>query len=240
MNFFDYCKNGNLILAQEILIKNPNINISDVEEYAFTSACANGHISVVKWLYEIKPDIDISINNEYCFRWACSNGHIKIAKWLYEIKPDIDISINNEYSFRWTCFKGHLEVAKWLYEIKPDIDITANDDYAFKEVCGKGKIDIAQWLVSINNNYRLNVSNGIINYYKILIPIPILNEIIYVLNKELCFICSLNETDIITNCNHIFCTLCITEWYNQNQTCPYCRGFLYSFNKTKFLSFTKT
>ena len=198
MNFFDYCKNGNLILAQEIF-KNSNINISDAEEYAFTSACANGHISVVKWLYEIKPDIDISINNEYCFRWACSNGHIKIAKWLYEIKPNIDISANN--------------------------------DFAFKEVCIKGNIDIAQWLVDIHNNYRINVSNGIINYYKILTPIPILNEIIYILNKELCFICSLNETDIITNCKHIFCTSCITEWYNLNQICPYCRGFLYSFNK---------
>jgi ankyrin repeat protein len=199
MNFYDACKNGDLLIAQQLFKENPNIDISIGDEYAFTGACANGHLLVIKWLYEIKHDIDISIDNEYSFRWACSNGHITIAKWLYEIKPDINISANN--------------------------------DFAFQEVCIKGKIDIAQWLVDINSNYRLNVSNGKINYYKILVPIPILNEIIYILNKEICFICSVNETDIITNCKHIFCTSCITEWYNQNRACPYCRGFIYSFNK---------
>ena len=91
MNFFDYCKNGDLIMAKQVFIENPNIDISIGDEYAFSGACANGHLSVVKWLYEIKPTIDISFDNEYSFRWACSNGHIETAKKILPTPTDDSI-----------------------------------------------------------------------------------------------------------------------------------------------------
>ena len=31
------------------------------------------------------------------------------------------------------------------------------------------------------------------------------------------------ESNMITECNHQFCTNCICNWYKKNSCCPYCK-----------------
>ena len=40
---------------------------------------------------------------------------------------------------------------------------------------------------------------------------------------ELCMICLTNKSNIITECEHIYCDICIDIWLNINDNCPYCR-----------------
>jgi ankyrin repeat protein len=52
--FENFCRNGNLNAAKELLKENPNIDISDYNEGAFRQACRNGYLEVAKWLLSIK------------------------------------------------------------------------------------------------------------------------------------------------------------------------------------------
>ena len=49
-------------------------------------------------------------------------------------------------------------------------------------------------------------------------------------DKE-CVICKENTIDLQTNCNHNFCTKCISAWYGLHETCPYCREKISTLNK---------
>ena len=113
--FIEFCKNGNLKGAKELLQMYPNINISTGNDFAFRVACKNGHLEVAKWLLQIKPDINISGD---VFPWVCFRGYLATAKWLLSVKPDINISADNDGAFRWVCRYKHLEVAKWLQSLK--------------------------------------------------------------------------------------------------------------------------
>ena len=146
--FINYCKNGNLDMAKQLLLLiKPDIDISAKNEYVFRSSCLGGHLEVAKWLLSIKPDIDISALNESAFKWSCMNGHLEVSKWLLSIKPDIDISAYNEDAFRLSCREGHLEVVKWLLSIKPDIDISTVNEVAFTESCDDGHLEVAKLLL---------------------------------------------------------------------------------------------
>lgn len=114
--FVDYCHNGHLEMAKQLLFKNPDIDISAYDEQAFRLSCQKGQLEVAKWLFSIKPNIDISSRNEKAFRWSCFNGYLDITRWLLSIKPDIDISIDFEDTFRWTYENGNLDMTKWLLQ----------------------------------------------------------------------------------------------------------------------------
>ena len=187
-------------------------HISANNEYNFRRACFHGQLDLVKWLYAQNPDIAISANNDYSFRWACANGHLDLGKWLYAQNPDIHISAIDEFAFRWACYNGHFAVVKWLYGIHPDINISAKNNFALRQACVKGNQELATWLVRHDK-------------------IPLLTEIFFLKNTELCCICTLDDTDIITNCKHVFCTACISKWYNLSHTCPICRTAINLFNK---------
>ena len=68
MQFYQACHDGNIILAKNLLINNPHINISARDEYAFRWACFYGHLEVVKWLLKVRPQINISVRDEFAFK----------------------------------------------------------------------------------------------------------------------------------------------------------------------------
>lgn len=78
IKFFDYCKDGNLDAAKELLKKYPYISDESKTEYAFKWASFNGHMEVVQWLHDIMPSECIIEAS----RWAASNGNIEISCWL--------------------------------------------------------------------------------------------------------------------------------------------------------------
>ena len=65
--FKDMCFTGNLEGAKKALSSNPDIDISDGEDYAFRNACKSGNLEIAQWLLSIKPDINNSCNNENAF-----------------------------------------------------------------------------------------------------------------------------------------------------------------------------
>lgn len=125
--FLEFCRNGELIRAQESIgLLDPYVNILGFET-AFSDACANGHLEVAEWLLQVKPDINISASNEDAFRMSCINGHLNVAKWLLQRKPDIDIAAIDGFAFNGACSRRHLDVVKWLASLNPDYKIINED-----------------------------------------------------------------------------------------------------------------
>ena len=50
-----FCENGNLKIAQWLLERKPDINISARNERAFVWACHQGHTEVAQWLQSLRP-----------------------------------------------------------------------------------------------------------------------------------------------------------------------------------------
>lgn len=62
IDFVNFCCQGQLLKAQELLQKNPTIDISADNNRALRSACKNEHLEVVQWLLQVKP-IDTITND---------------------------------------------------------------------------------------------------------------------------------------------------------------------------------
>ena len=152
---------------------------------------------------------------------ACITGNLDKAKYIYQNHQTLDISALSEFAFRRSCTNGHLELAKWLLTIKPTIDISANDESAFRESCEDGHLEVCKWLLSLNpDRYELTIiGDRIVNWnIKRIYPFQQLLEGKVI---EECPICYDQQSDLLTNCGHMFCQSCINQY--QNSTCPCCR-----------------
>jgi hypothetical protein len=121
VEFINYCKNGDLVLARDLLQQNPKINISADNEGAFRWACYNSQFHVAQWLLSVKPNINISFWNNYLFFALCHLGNLNAALWLLTVKPSIDISKANKNagfffvkSFLLYCF-NHKNINLFLF-----------------------------------------------------------------------------------------------------------------------------
>lgn len=134
------------------------------------------------------------------------------------------------------CASGNLNKLKSIYNdlvsnsnsdasssIK-QLNIREQNDILFKTACRFNYPMIAKWLVSLCNDYEIidiHKRTGIIFGIKRHNPF---NK--YPLIKGDCAIC-LEEnvnTCIKTECSHIFCKSCITEWFRNHNECPMCRN----------------
>ena len=50
-----------------------------------------------------------------------------------------------------------------------------------------------------------------------------INTTVYVNHIDVCIICDDNKAELITQCNHQYCAICINEWLSCGSGCPYCR-----------------
>ena len=140
--------------------------------------------------------------------------------------------INYDDAFTYACKNGHIDVAKWLLSIKSDIDISANDDKAFTDACLNDHINIAKWFIELNpQKYVIEIINSKIVSFQIRKTLKLLPDVISFNEIKQCIICCIEQSNIITRCNHQFCNQCLNSWYTINKTCPCCRELLINCNK---------
>ena len=101
------CVNGNLQVCQW-LYSLGNVDIHELDDYAFLLACENGHLQLCQWLYSL-GNIDIHRDRDQAFRWACQNGNLQVCQWLYSL-VNVDIHGCNDLVYE----NGHSEVCDWL------------------------------------------------------------------------------------------------------------------------------
>jgi len=185
-------------------------------------------IDKLTWLLEKKPDIDLLSNTEiYDYFY-----NIEGIKWYMDNCNDFDISYNNEQLFRNDNIISNISIIKWLIEIKPDIDIEACNHYTFKNSCKYYYLDVAEYLVSLrpdkyfiypdeNDDPDIDELN-----FKIINTLTFEKEIKDFDTQEICCICYNKECNIVTNCNHKYCSDCLTKWINTILifSCPYCKN----------------
>lgn len=238
LNIFEMtCNHGKLDVAKWLYsIFSAQIDVSTDFKYVFRSACENGYLDIVQWIHLIQPDLDICFNDNAPIKSACGYGHLPVAQWILSVRPDMDLHAEDEDFFCIACESGKLEIAKWLLSVAPDINIRARGDNSFKKACENNHPKVVKWLVSLKPEiYSYELERGDENNITILFRIHgdlVLREMP---TEQItgCCICYSDKPDIITECNHQFCTECIHEWMKRQHICPYCRTELFHQNLFK-------
>ena len=199
-----------------------------------------GNLKIKQWLLETKPEIitDRTINT--CF------VHIdfETKKWLYETRSDIITESTIKRTFQTVCLNGKNEQISWLIRQRSELFDDDFLDNVFKKLCSKcmdskyrflgcslkNLVEIALWFQSyrperyqVKTKYSYNHRE--LDSYKIICDI----EPIAVSTIETCSICYSENSDVITDCKHQFCSDCIEKWLARKNTCPICRKECYDF-----------
>ena len=186
--------------------KNNNL-IQEVSLNIIKKVCSYVNFDIIKWIIENR-DLD-----ELMF---------DIIIWILDVNPDDD---EEESSF---------EIIKWIIENK-NINIESNNN-CFITAVRQHNVKVAKYFQSITDNVYtvtcgcldsdLDCGCSIISDYTINLKLIIKGEIKKDEIKNYicdCPICFENPTDIYTECNHMYCTDCITQHYKRKHNCPMCR-----------------
>ena len=207
---------------------------------AFAWSCCSGNIDLVNMLLNMFDNIDISTNDELAFISACANGHLTIAKLLLELKPDIDISARNDKAFKKACVNGHLKVSEWLEDMFPEKYLIG------EELCIEN--DITH--INYNNDYeeeldgiyRNNQGDIVTSYtyeytiYKTIKITKTIQEKGIPKQIEDCSICLTTKSNVYTDCSHLYCEPCISQWLKSHDSCPLCRAVLSEENMSNIVA----
>ena len=111
------CKSGNLEEAQQLLLENPTINISAMDDSVFINAYWGGHLLVAQWLQSLKPHLYVILYNndgsykDYYIRskeearwqqrkylvWLASDQSPNKKSLFYKIPQDVSRYIISNY-----------------------------------------------------------------------------------------------------------------------------------------------
>jgi hypothetical protein len=136
-----------------------------------------------------------------------------------------------------------LELAQYLLTIDPLIDICAKEHDAFIQSCRHKKLQTAQWLASLKPNLYHVKKRDSFSFpsfdWEIKQIIPINSEKTVKTNRSnlelTCPICYESEIYLQTNCKHNFCLGCVENFYESNNSCPFCRTQITQFNKIELI-----
>lgn len=222
-------KDGNIEIIKWLLFYDYKLNLTICNDLPLCIAIEHNQLNILKWMNKLTTNIDYERHCEHIITFCVEEGYIDVLKWIYNINPELIFKMNITDIFRLSINLNNLDIAKWLIEISKDnnikIKFIPENDEKFIEACQENNIKLAQILVDVRpKGYYINVIDDQIMVYEIISSLIIDNVIESESNNEICPICYVNISNVITSCNHLFCFNCLERHYCvNNQNCPCCR-----------------
>jgi Ankyrin repeats (3 copies) len=136
------CRTGLLDIVR-MLLADPRVDPSALNQYAFRSASQYGHIDIVRLLLA-DPRVDPSVGSQSVFLWACEKGHIEIVRILLA-DPRVDPSVDNQCALVWASRNSHIEIVRILLA-DPRVDPSARQQAALLWAYERGNTEIVRML----------------------------------------------------------------------------------------------
>jgi len=219
--FNESIKNDNFMILIELLFKEFSNII--IDNKTIHNAFLSGNRKLIKFILNMKNDFDLTYNNNIILNDLCNFGYINfnIIKYLFRLNKNINLKLNDNKLFK-TCLKFRDYImSKWLLKKIDNIILDSSYDKYFKNLCNNNEHKLVKLLNKLNpDRYKYELNKD----YTIICKISrYINETKDIKIDDLCMICLTNKSDIITQCDHIYCYNCIDIWLNINNNCPYCR-----------------
>lgn len=225
------CEANKLEILKYLLDKQQfNIDMSVIIDL-YRIMCKIGHIEIILLFFERIP-VELLIYDKVAYNNACKSGYLNIVKLIDEnigTQNMFDIYVD---TFTKICCRNHINVLQYLLE-KGYTFSFSDFHFLFIQSCKKKYFEIAKIFVDMCPeiySIELNKDNEVINY-SILQLLHMAKSIVHVDEITTCSICHENDSNIITECDHQFCYNCLNTWFNNHQSCPYCRTLFESCNK---------
>lgn len=177
--------------------------------------------------------IDLSDNRDR-ISYSLSNGWIFFLKKFLNYLKKMSYNFDIKYIFIEAIERSDIEIIQILLQYNP---LLMDEDVAeyiseLPDTFILNNIDLLKYLATFFP-FQINIY---INYDEIIDEIP--NMLIDTNNIQTCCICYENKSDLITECNHQYCTSCIKKWWYTKQSiihnCPYCNTIIEPYNCKKF------
>lgn len=216
---------NNLYIFKYIL-NNVDIDINYSDGLIIITAFGNNYNEMIKFLFDKYDNINVLIKNEIVMKYAVEDADIEMLDLLYNYNNNFNLSIDNEYLFRIACKMDHIEVVKWLISKKNNINYSINNHEIFYYVCEHQYTEIALFIKNLNPElYKVIIKDNEIESFSVnkILNIEGFKDINIV---EKCPICLENDSKLITECNHQYCSDCLKNLNDKNYNflCPLCRN----------------
>lgn len=235
-NLFRYACLYSPIESVKWLYGKTTIDIHARGDEPFISCCVNNKCDVVEWLYDIGT-FDLSFNNNILFKYMIEFGNTYIAKWIFN-RTQINLHEDDEFIFRLACNRNNIDLAKWIFSLG-NVNIKACSNQSFKLACQFNYVELADWLQKLNPlEYDIIIQDNTIIEWNIKKVITVSSSK-YVDEIFDCPICYSKKSELITNCNHMYCMDCFKSFAEsrtesvEDLECPMCRSKNMSFFKVK-------
>ena len=183
-------------------------------------AIKSSNVKVIKW-FDIRFLVAFFSNNRFV-RIIMEALLRSDNEELYHYYDSLELITKNQELFNITITYKAIKIAKLIYDTDT-VDLRDNNDIIFKTACRSNSLYLCTWLQSLEPRFNFVVDNGKITFKGIKYSI-IESE----LNIDQCCPICIDKANVLTDCNHTFCSKCLNNWYKKNSSCPMCRTVITS------------
>jgi hypothetical protein len=187
-------------------------------------------------------ELDIRYNNDEAMMYALQNGETEHVEFIHERAPEIRF-FDEDKRFYETVLE-YPDDDVMMFMLSHDQKINEESLYVrHPEMCDAIFAAMSEeynpkspfFIKSLNSERYLLVLDQFdrIVEYKIVIEKESFTKISRKnIPKEItkCVICHDTESNLYTECGHMYCDVCLLSWLSKNKSCPYCREIIVSHN----------
>ena len=219
--FNDILKSNSCITITKWLYNNFPIIV--INNLTIHNAFLSNNRRTIKWILSLQNDYNLCYNNNIILNDLCKSEFLDfhIVKYLFRLDRYINLRVDNDILLK-TCFRlDDYYMAIWLLKKIGIIELDSSYDQYFRDKCRENHYKFVKLMNKLNpDRYKYNIAKDGDLTAKISRYVYKTKDIKI---DDLCMICLTNKSDIITQCEHIYCYNCIDIWLNINENCPYCR-----------------